>query len=217
MAKPLKRKYRKYFIRAIRRNYPDSYPAIVESTESNYLRISVDTQFSFRSANPIDRRLDFCACFLALIKALDDRGETYDTIKRVSMEVVTDFVTPTNKFNQLMKRIPVMLVGTALWKTVIKIFARKVSINENSEGFIARIITSPEETYGLGYGVDIIECGVCKLFNRHQLGRYASILCEVDKLTSSLAGLELIRTGTIANGAAKCDFRYRKIDSGSVR
>ncbi len=37
----------------------------------------------------------------------------------------------------------------------------------------------------------------------------ASILCEVDKLTSSLAGLEMVRSGTIANGAAKCDFRWK--------
>lgn len=52
---------------------------------------------------------------------------------------------------------------------------------------------------------------ICKLFQKHGAGRYAAILCEVDKLTSSLAGLELIRSGTIANGAAKCDFKFRKV------
>jgi len=30
-------------------------------------------------------------------------------------------------------------------------------------------------------------------------------------LTSNMAGLILIRTGTIANGAEKCDFRYKRI------
>jgi hypothetical protein len=33
----------------------------------------------------------------------------------------------------------------------------------------------------------------------------------VDEITSSLAGLKLIRTGTIALGAKKCDFRYQKL------
>ena len=37
-----------------------------------------------------------------------------------------------------------------------------------------------------------------------------SILCEVDEITSALAGLKLVRTGTIANGAKKCDFRFIK-------
>jgi hypothetical protein len=30
--------------------------------------------------------------------------------------------------------------------------------------------------------------------------QFTSILCEVDKITSGFAGLELIRTGTIAGG-----------------
>ena len=109
-----------------------------------------------------------------------------------------------------MKRLPAKLIGTRLWNVLIRSLAGKLGKNDNREGFIARVITSKEETYGLGYGVDIVECGVCKLFNKHAFGKYTSILCEVDKLTSELAGLELIRSGTIANGAAKCDFRYRK-------
>ncbi|MBL7784508.1 MAG: L-2-amino-thiazoline-4-carboxylic acid hydrolase, partial [Chitinophagales bacterium] len=44
---------------------------------------------------------------------------------------------------------------------------------------------------------------MCKLFQKHDYSKYASILCEVDEITSGLAGLQLIRTGTIANGAKK--------------
>jgi hypothetical protein len=78
------------------------------------------------------------------------------------------------------------------------------------DGFAVDIITDPKETFGLGYGFDIIECGICKLFTKHRAGNYTKILCEVDHLTSSLAGLDLIRTGTIANGATKCDFRFKQ-------
>jgi hypothetical protein len=77
-------------------------------------------------------------------------------------------------------------------------------------GFAAKIITDKEETYGFGYGIDIQECGICKLFTNHNQKQYTSILCEVDNITSALAGLKLIRTGTIANGAHKCDFRFMK-------
>jgi hypothetical protein len=205
------RSYKKHFAHAIKRNYPGSFDDVGSATERNYQMISADSSFFFRSKNPLDRRLDFCAYFLALIKTLDERGEQYETIKRVSLEVVTDYVTPKNKFQQMLKRIPPKLVGTALWNVFIKILSKKLAVNDNKEGFIARIITSKEETYGLGYGVDIIECGVCKLFNKHNFGKYTPILCEVDKLTSGLAGLELIRSGTIASGASKCDFRYRKV------
>ena len=92
---------------------------------------------------------------------------------------------------------------------LIKILQRKVSKNKSKEGFVANIITNKEETYGIGYGVDILECGICKLFQKHNYYKYASILCEVDEVTTRLAGLEMIRTGTIATGAKKCDFRYK--------
>ena len=71
------------------------------------------------------------------------------------------------------------------------------------------MITDTKETYGLGYGIDILECGICKLYNKHNYNKFASILCEIDHITTSLAGLEMVRMGTIANGAQKCDFRYK--------
>lgn len=72
------------------------------------------------------------------------------------------------------------------------------------------LIQIKKETYGFGYGIDILDCGICKLFSKHNYSKYAAILCEVDEITSALAGLKLIRSGTIANGAKKCDFRFRK-------
>ena len=101
-------------------------------------------------------------------------------------------------------------MSTRISKIFINALNRKVNHNSNPDGFVANIITDKKETFGLGYGVDILECGICKLFKKHDYQKYASILCEVDEITSALAGLKLIRTGTIANGAKKCDFRFKK-------
>jgi hypothetical protein len=102
------------------------------------------------------------------------------------------------------------LLPTWVGQMLVRSFQKKVSVNSNADGFIANIITEKKETYGFGYGIDIIECGICKLFVKHNYQRFASILCEVDEITSGLAGLTLIRTGTIANGASKCDFRFKR-------
>lgn len=40
--------------------------------------------------------------------------------------------------------------------------------------------------------------------------KFTPILCEVDFMTSNMAGLQLIRSGTIATGAKICDFRFKK-------
>ena len=183
----------------------------IADINTHFRNISPDTQFARTSKNPIDKRLDFCAYFLALIKTLDEQGESFEAIRRICLEVVTAYVSPKNKIQQVFKRLPVKLMNTPLANIFLPAFHRKVSKNSNVDGFIANIIIDKEETFGLGYGIDILECGICKLFKKHNYEKYASILCEVDEMTSSLAGLKLVRTGTIANGAKKCDFRYKKI------
>lgn len=203
--------YKKYFKKAIKSHFPDRFKQLLTDIDKEYIDIAVDTHFAARSKNPIDKRLDFCAYFLALIKTLDNKGESFATIRTICLEITTDYVRPKNKVHAFWKRLLPKLVDTPLAKFGFKLMHKRVSKNDNSQGFIAHIITDKQQTYGFGYGFDILECGICKLFKKHNSFKYASILCEVDKVTSGLAGLELIRTGTIANGAKVCDFRFKKV------
>ena len=202
--------YKRYFIATIKKEFPVHADEIITRTEAHYIAISVDTSFAASSRNPIDKRLDFCAYFLALIKTLDEQGEHFETTRKICLEIVTEYIKPKNKLQQILKKLPARLVNTWLASFFLKEFSKKVSKNSNPGGFIATIITDKQETFGLGYGVDILECGICKLFNKHNYQKYSSILCEVDALTSDLAGLKLVRNGTIALGAMKCDFRWVK-------
>ena len=205
--------YRKYFIAAIERNYPSDSAFIVDSTDKNFQSISKDTQFASTSSNPIDRRLDFTAYFLALIKTLDERGESFETIRKICLETILEFVRPKNSIQRFLKRLPVLLIDTWIANIFLKTFKKKIQQRSHPDGFVATVITDKNETYGLGYGFDIVECGICKLFQKHNYQKYAPILCEVDEVTSGLAGLELIRSGTIALGANKCDFRFKKVNA----
>jgi hypothetical protein len=125
--------------------------------------------------------------------------------------MVVEYVRPKNKIQLFLKRLPAKLTNTWLTTIFLKLFDKQISKKAHPEGFRAKIITDKKETFGLGYGFDILECGICKLFKKHNYEQYAAILCEVDEITSHLAGLKLIRTGTIALGARKCDFRFKKV------
>ncbi len=202
--------YKKHFTKFIKGNYPKEFDGIIAGTESHYRIISPDTRFAKTSKNPVDRRLDFCSYFLALIKTLDEKGETFENIRKICLQITTEYVRPKSKIQEFLRRLLPKLASTWLGQPLLKAFHKRVSVNPNPDGFVANIITDKQETFGLGYGIDIIECGVCKLFKKHNCSNYASILCEVDEITSGLAGLQLIRTGTIANGAKKCDFRFKR-------
>ena len=203
--------YKKYFSKVIQLNFPGAFQQIINETNDHFNSILPDIQFAAASKNPVDRRLDFCGYFLALIQTLDKRGLSFESIRIICLAVVTDYVSPKNKFQAWLKRLPAKLVNTSIATFFLKRLAKSVRTNSNKDGFIAIILTDKEETYGQGYGIDILECGICKLFKKHRYEKYASILCEVDEITSGMAGLQLIRTGTIANGAKKCDFRFKKL------
>jgi hypothetical protein len=200
-----------YFVRAVEEHYPDRSAHLLAAIDTHYERIAEDTRFAATSANPLDKRLDFSAYFLALILTLDGQGESFQAIRSLCLHIVAEYVRPKNKMQRLLKRLPARLIGTRPATALLKVFAGKVGRRAHPDGFVARVLTDQKETLGLGYGFDILECGICKLFHKHGYARYASILCEVDELTSGFAGLQLVRTSTIALGASKCDFRFKKV------
>ena len=204
-------RFRKYFVSVINKHFPSDPSVIVRELDQRFKVLSIDTQFASRSSNPIDRRLDFAAYFLALIQTLEEKNQSFEQIKNICLEITYDYVRPKNSFQRWIKKLPGKLIGSIIAKPLTKIFHRKISKLGHPDGFRANVITDKKLTYGLGYGFDILECGICKLFQKHGAHKYASILCEVDKVTSNLAGLELIRNSTIAYGAGKCDFRFKRI------
>ena len=64
------------------------------------------------------------------------------------------------------------------------------------------------DEYDLGY--DYHECGICKLCQDEGCPELAASLCRMDYVLADIMNMKLVRTGTIAEGASCCDFRYSK-------
>ena len=60
------------------------------------------------------------------------------------------------------------------------------------------------------YGVDYLECASCKFLAKQDAPELAPYLCPVDILYSEALGWGLTRTMTLAEGADRCDFRFKK-------
>lgn len=191
---------RDYFRREWDRQYPGEWAAV----EARHAVIAPDVAFARESANPMDRRLVFCAWFLATIQVLEGRGETFDLIREFCLGVTVEYVRPKSAWRRWLKGLPGMLLRAPVVGLFTGLLRRKVGRKGHADGFLVQIVTEP----GVAFGFDIMECGIVKLFRKHGAERYVAILCEVDELTSSMAGLTLRREGTIALGAARCDFRF---------
>ena len=62
--------------------------------------------------------------------------------------------------------------------------------------------------YELGY--DYYECGICRLCADEGCPELAHYLCRMDYVLADIMDMKLVRTGTIAEGADHCDFRYSR-------
>ena len=76
------------------------------------------------------------------------------------------------------------------------------------EGNVIDFIEGDGENYD--YGVDYFECASCKFLTKQGAPELAPYLCPVDIHYSRALGWGLTRTMTLAEGADKCDFRFKK-------
>lgn len=78
--------------------------------------------------------------------------------------------------------------------------------------WVVDILTKTGE-YALGY--NYWQCGICKLCEDEKCFPLAQYLCRLDFVLADIMGMNLQRTGTLAEGAACCDFRYSKKMAGN--
>jgi hypothetical protein len=60
------------------------------------------------------------------------------------------------------------------------------------------------------WGIDYVECGICKLYHAQGADEFVPYLCRLDFIASAWFGWGLGRTMTLAEGNEKCDFRFTR-------
>lgn len=65
-----------------------------------------------------------------------------------------------------------------------------------------------DETSG-AWTMDMTACGICHLYGQHDALDLVPYMCATDDVMSDMNDEGLRRTGTIALGRSKCDFRYQ--------
>jgi hypothetical protein len=73
--------------------------------------------------------------------------------------------------------------------------------------WVFNFIEGEEQT--LDYGIDYIECGICKYFKDQNAAELTPYLCLADFPVSQALNTGLVRTTTLARGGDRCDFRYK--------
>ncbi len=90
----------------------------------------------------------------------------------------------------------------------LKKAAEKSHTRTYAEDYVYNFVPGDGKTFD--FGVDYLECASCKFLAKQGASEIAPYLCPMDIHYSNVLGWGLMRTQTLAEGADKCDFRFKK-------
>jgi hypothetical protein len=74
--------------------------------------------------------------------------------------------------------------------------------------WVATFIEGDREEFD--YGLDIMDCGICKFYRAQGAEELTPYLCLSDYVVSNALDRGLVRYQTLAEGAEVCDFRFKR-------
>ena len=176
-------------MREARRKYEDLIPQIPYIGGRNPLRI-----FLFATSR-----------YLAIYRTFREHGRTLDEAGRLVYEICEAEV-------QALPGWLCRVIGV-LWfsRAVARRLRRRAALSQERKypgGYVLTYVEGDSQDFD--YGIDYTECATCKFLRAQDALELAPYVCAVDKISSEVLGWGLRRTMTLAEGAERCDFRFKK-------
>jgi len=147
----------------------------------------------------------FTAMLLAVYRVNQSRGKTAEQTGELVYEIGRSFL---KSFPAFLFRLFIPVNFSRYYLERLRKRAKESRAREYPEGYVYNFIEGDGKTFD--YGVDYLECASCKFLAKYGAPELALYLCPVDILYSKALGWGLMRTQTLAEGADKCDFRFKK-------
>jgi hypothetical protein len=144
------------------------------------------------------------AC-VALYRALKKRGKTVEDAGAIIDGIIQSQLDSVPKpLVYLMGRYR----SSTLYVNKLKKQAARSQERRYPGDWVFSIIDGDGEEFD--YGIDFTECGICKFFPAHEAEELIPYMCAVDFPVSKALKTGLVRTTTLAEGADKCNFRFKR-------
>lgn len=145
------------------------------------------------------------AWFLALYRVLQRHGETVEQVGQMCYEASDVFLKAYPRF---LRRFLGHMTFSARYLRRLRKRAAESQARQYAGDYVYTVVEGDGEAFD--YGVDYTECATCKFLKDQDAFELAPYLCAADILYSEALGWGLVRTTTLAEGAARCDFRFKK-------
>lgn len=175
---------------------------LVQQTQTSFENSLIDLPFIGGDANELTNNLYQSAAALAFYRAMQAKGKDVETTGRILYRAVEKLVAGN----------PLVMIGgrVANSKMAHDQFRSEAEISHKREypdDWVFDFVAGDSKTFD--YGIDYLECGICKYYEAQNAKELTPYLCLLDFPISAAQNSGLARTSTLAHGAARCDFRYK--------
>ena len=175
--------------------FVDDPEAVVDEAAARYDRMVPDLAYLDEPDHPMADSLFKCAMTLAVYLALKDRGVDVHDFGSTVVAMFAMVPAPPDQFGD---ESALLALRTAA----------EASQREPRKGeFVFEV---PDDEPGADVAMNVVSCGICHHFSKYGAMELVPYMCALDDVISDKLDQGLRRTGTIALGAHRCDFRYSR-------
>ena len=178
--------------------------ALVDETRREFENIIPQLPY-IGGKQPFTEFIVFTGMLLAIYRVNKTRGKTVEETGELVYEIGREFLKSSPLF---LKNLFGFMNFSSFYLNRLRKRAVESHQRKYPDGYVYNFVEGNGETFD--YGVDYLECASCKFLARQNASELAPYLCPVDILYSEALGWGLTRTVTLADGADKCDFRFKK-------
>ncbi len=154
---------------------------------------------------PFTQFLISTAWFLSMYRVLQRRGETLEEVGQLLYQAGEAYLQAYPRF---MSRFLGFMSFSPRYLRRVQKGAPKSHERQYPGNYVYNYVPGDGVTFD--YGVDYTECGSVKFLTEQGAPELARYICPADILYSQALDWGLSRTTTLAEGAERCDFRFKR-------
>ncbi len=182
----------------------DLSATLIMETKQAYEALRPEIPYIGGKGNIFSEWLNYGAYYLAMYRALSTRGHNVNEVGKLIFETYEVMADYPEWFLRIVGRFK---YGKK-YAEKLRAAAEASQKRKYPGDFVSSFIDGDNENFD--YGLDITKCGICKLYSAQGAEKLSRYMCLSDYVVSKAFNRGLVRYKTIAEGADKCDFRYKK-------
>jgi hypothetical protein len=178
---------------------------LIREARHEFERLIPEIPYIGGKANSLTQDLIDCTMLLALYRVLKAEGLRTEEIGKLVIEMEERRVQSYPRF---LSEALGMMIHSPLGKNRFRQTARRSQERRYPGGWVSTYVEGDGAEFD--FGVDYLECGLCKFFHQQDADEFTPYLCQFDYVQQRAMQTGFFRTTTLAEGADRCGFRWKR-------